>query len=350
MKFNTLNYQGIPLERRNNFDLIRLFAALQVCLVHTIWHLKLEIPITQLQYFPGVLIFFTTSGFLVFQTISRNPDLIVYLRNRILRIYPALWFCFLLLLILLFSFKIITIKSVFSENILKWIFAQLTFFQFWTPSMLRNWGVGTPNGSLWTIPVELQFYLLLPALILLVKRIKVIYKVWCLTILSILCNLYVSNLDSNGNYHVLPKMIKLTILPYLVYFNLGIMMNYYWLKIKKYIEGKAILWFITFIVFAYAFKVKPNYFPESLAGFVINIILSILTLSFAYTNHSLSSFLKGQDYSYGIYIYHMMVVNFFVQIGFVKVTYYLWISVLLTLILALISWNFIEKIALRKKI
>jgi peptidoglycan/LPS O-acetylase OafA/YrhL len=107
----------------------------------------------------------------------------------------------------------------------KWIIAQMTFFQFWTPPMLRNWGVGTPNGSLWTIPVELQFYLLLPALVILLTRIKVIYKVWVLTFFSILCNLYVSDLDLNSNYHILPKIIKLTLLPYLLYFNIGIIMN-----------------------------------------------------------------------------------------------------------------------------
>ena len=344
-----MNYQGIPIERRNNFILIRLFSALQVCFVHTIWHLKLDIPITQLQYFPGVLIFFTTSGFLVFQSISRNPNLKVYFRNRILRIYPALWCCLLLTLILLVSFEIITVRNIFSGNMIKWIIAQMTFFQFWTPPMLRNWGAGTPNGSLWTIPVELQFYLLLPALVILLTRIKVIYKVWVLTFFSILCNLYVSDLDLNSNYHVFPKIIKLTLLPYLLYFNIGIIMNYYWSKIKKLIEGKALWWFIIFIVFAFVFKVTPDYFPESLSGFMINIILSILTLSFAYTNHSLSAFLKGQDYSYGIYIYHMLVINCFIQVGLLKSTYYLWLSVLFTFILAFFSWNFIEKIALRKK-
>ena len=32
-------------------------------------------------------------------------------------------------------------------------------FQFWTPEALRGFGCGTPNGSLWTISVIVQFYI-----------------------------------------------------------------------------------------------------------------------------------------------------------------------------------------------
>lgn len=37
---------------------------------------------------------------------------------------------------------------------------QATFLQFWTPASLRGYGVGTPNGALWTICVLIQFYII----------------------------------------------------------------------------------------------------------------------------------------------------------------------------------------------
>ena len=51
--------------RNNNFDLIGLFAALQVAIIHTIAHLDLDIHIPLLEYFPGIPIFFFVSGFLI---------------------------------------------------------------------------------------------------------------------------------------------------------------------------------------------------------------------------------------------------------------------------------------------
>jgi peptidoglycan/LPS O-acetylase OafA/YrhL len=40
--------------------------------------------------------------------------------------------------------------------------AQLSIVQFYNPDFLRGYGVGVLNGSLWTISVELQFYVMLP--------------------------------------------------------------------------------------------------------------------------------------------------------------------------------------------
>mgnify|MGYP001238677287 CR=1 FL=1 len=52
---------------RNNFDLLRLFAALQVALEHSSVHLQHSYAILDmLALFPGVPIFFFLSGYLIF--------------------------------------------------------------------------------------------------------------------------------------------------------------------------------------------------------------------------------------------------------------------------------------------
>lgn len=43
----------------------------------------------------------------------------------------------------------------------KWIGAQLTFFQFYTPQDLKAYGIGNPNGVLWMIPLMLCMYVLM---------------------------------------------------------------------------------------------------------------------------------------------------------------------------------------------
>lgn len=35
----------------------------------------------------------------------------------------------------------------------------MTAFQFYTGGWLRGYGVGVPNGALWTITVDIQFYI-----------------------------------------------------------------------------------------------------------------------------------------------------------------------------------------------
>src|SRR4051794_31062121 len=84
--------------RNNNFDLLRLFAATEVLFSHSYWHFEMPDPIwlTYLHNFPGIPIFFVISGFLISASYERKSDLKNYVRNRALRIYPALWFCIIL--------------------------------------------------------------------------------------------------------------------------------------------------------------------------------------------------------------------------------------------------------------
>ena len=94
------------LSRENNFDAVRLFAAMQVMVCHGINHLQitsLSGVVDVFSFFPGVIMFFVISGFLITSSLLRNIKRkggIQYIRNRCLRIFPALWVSFILLLLL----------------------------------------------------------------------------------------------------------------------------------------------------------------------------------------------------------------------------------------------------------
>src|SRR5690606_1272838 len=87
----------------NNFDLIRLLAALQVAVLHVLYYLSPQwrdhAPFQLLAVFPGVPIFFFISGFLISRAYERASSTRNYARNRALRIFPALHVCVLLNLI-----------------------------------------------------------------------------------------------------------------------------------------------------------------------------------------------------------------------------------------------------------
>lgn len=343
------------IPRVNNFDLIRLVAALQVVFMHSFFHLKINNELLKnffekfIQYFPGVPIFFTVSGFLIFWAFDRNPNLKKYITNRILRLYPALYICLSITIILLFLFST---KSLINQtSFYIWLAAQMSFFQFYTPEILRFWGVGTPNGSLWTIAVEVQFYILVPIIYFLIKRIKGSYVLFFFFLTSVCLNIYFSNI----NISTLSKLSGVSILPYLFNFLVGSFFYFYWNKLKKIIENKFLVWICAYIIYFNIFGNFLSYQINSyhivnIFNFISVIFLSITTLSFAFSFNSLSErLLKRQDISYGIYIYHMLVGNTLLTLGF-QGSLFSFISVfIVTILLSLLSWNFIEKKALSLK-
>jgi len=79
----------------NNFDLLRLFAALQVVINHSMSQLSLEYNALYgfSSIFFGVPIFFMISGYLISASWESKPSLPLFARNRLLRIMPGLWMC-----------------------------------------------------------------------------------------------------------------------------------------------------------------------------------------------------------------------------------------------------------------
>ena len=161
-----------PSSRRdNNFDLIRLLAAAQVVAAHAIGHTPLKEKLSPLGVglfdillmIPGVPIFFVISGFLILRSFEKNPaDLKGYLWRRGLRIFPALWVCLAVTIGALGAFGFLGADFVFSGTFAAWIAGQVSFVQFFNPEQFRGFGIGVANGALWTITVELQFYLFVP--------------------------------------------------------------------------------------------------------------------------------------------------------------------------------------------
>ena len=144
--------------KNNSLNTFRLLAALEVLYGHTITHLDLAgVPVFGpfIRFFSGVPIFFTLSGFLIWQSIGRSKTYGDYAKKRFWRIYPELWVAV--------AVEIIVLLVLYRQPI-NWLqlgmftFGQATIFQFWTPDFLRGYGCGTPNGALWTIAVLIQFY------------------------------------------------------------------------------------------------------------------------------------------------------------------------------------------------
>lgn len=349
----------MTISRKNNFDLIRLIAALQVLIWHGATHFNVTEKIYNflvvLYHFPGVPIFFTISGFLISYSLERNNfNLRQYFKNRSLRIYPALWICTIVTAILLASFG----KVTSFKDFIYWFLAQITFFQFYASETLKQWGTSHPNGSLWSIAVELQFYFVLPLILYIVNlsnnKLYINLIVLVLFLLSILVKYLISTNPTILQNELYVKLLNNTVLMYLHFFLTGIAIykNFDWLF--PFLKDKVFIWLFIYMVYVlivkFWLKLYDTNYEIGFWGVVANTILSLLTLSFAFSFTDLSHrLLRENDISYGIYIYHMPIVNTMISLGYKGSIWNLCILTVITSILAFISWKLIEQRILKMK-
>jgi len=354
----------------NNFDLLRLFAASQVAFIHIGDELHIEFSAWllsvrhNLDYFPGVPIFFVISGFLISASLDRNPNLRNYAINRVLRIYPALWTSTLLTLLMLtvFGNRIWAAIQTSGDNsffiVAKWLIAQFSFAQFYNPAVFRaNFGIGHLNGSLWTIPVELQFYLALPLLApLLWRGLSTLQQnvrlIGATLLLFALSWLFVNYHDEINSVSVkLAFLIRLSLLPYLYIFMLGIILQRNQASLARMLNGKGLYWLsvylvVAFIVSRYDQKLQNIY----TSNLLLMTLLSVTVVSLAFTVRNLANrLLQGNDISYGTYIYHGIVLNLAFELGFTRSISVFVVVLFVSYLLAVVSWLLVEQPALGLK-
>jgi peptidoglycan/LPS O-acetylase OafA/YrhL len=345
-----------PSTRENNFDLLRLLAALQVAFFHSVSHLNVPIDATDpliriTSALPGVPIFFVISGFLISLSWERNSDLRAYARNRALRIFPALWVC---LAVSIATAAAIGGVSFWRLEALPWLAAQITIGQFYNPGFLRGYGVGVLNGSLWTIPIELQFYLVLPPLYawLGVRKRSGNGRLLALAAVSVCAYSVYFHIGRSTASPVLMKLAGETIVPYLWMFVLGILLQRNFQRLSVYLVGRALWWAVGCCVVAAAtgpLGSRPGFTDLAVNGLRM-AVLAAAVVSFAFSAPGLSGrLLRGNDLSYGLYVYHMVVVNVFVERGAPGTYSVLGIALGITLLFAWASWLAIERPALARK-
>ncbi len=94
----------------------------------------------------GMSLFFCLSGYLIVSMIHRNPDLVTFLTRRLLRIVPSVVMYMMVLLLLLgIGWQAVLSNLLFVSN-------------YWTVGLS-----GGPLGHMWSLSVEMHFYLAIAA-------------------------------------------------------------------------------------------------------------------------------------------------------------------------------------------
>lgn len=160
-------------EKDNNFLILRLGAASLVVYGHAF---ALAAPCNICQDFAskwlqyrysgdiGLHIFFVISGFLVSASFDKRKNLCAFLWSRALRIFPALWIC-LLLMVVVGAFFSSMPANEFYTNGQTWEFLinNFSLYQFVEnlPGIFSTSRYAqAANGSLWTLGIEARLYIL----------------------------------------------------------------------------------------------------------------------------------------------------------------------------------------------
>lgn len=356
--------------RSNCFDFIRLIAAVSVVVAHGVRHLDAPFlgisPGADVLHGgkEGVRVFFILSGMLVFMSALRCLELGRPIRsffaNRFLRVAPAIYAYATAVSLLLVAIGAISARSLISKTYLAWLAGNVVLYPLYFPPEHRSIGVGVLNGSLWTIPVEVMFYLVVPSLAWLwwKGRLRAVWWILGATVLAATVVLdqvqraHPAWFGSGGEDEALWFKIYFAALPpWLYWFALGILWFFMWERAPK-----AIGWFLgscaAYIGLAFVWyeALAPlGAFREIAYG----IPLSYATVWFGFKGPAiLRDLSKIGDLSYGVYIWHMVVVNLMLFEGLDRSwpkTVLVPFAIAATLLVAWLSWWLVERPALRRK-
>ena len=347
-----LSSHSPPIElnrRENRFDFLRIFAAWLVLFSHCYplggW--PSEEPLAKTVGIDtlggiGVAIFFVLSGYLVTISLERSPNLLVFIRRRIVRIYPAL---IVVCLLSILGLGLSTTSLPWSDYLhheATWGYLKVATgwnIEYSLPGVFAE--VPLPNavnGSLWSLPYELQCYLALMAISLLPLRLRIkLLITFALLALVIVLRPTVPPAD-----------------PFRPFWSL----DYYHCKLGLHFTMGALFasWrdtltprvWMAFSLTGIAFAL-PGGNVQQLVFFTG---LGILVIWLALNAHWLPVIPSRMgDWSYGTYLYGFPVQQLLAHWGLhdAGFGYFLATSTALTLALAGMSWHLVEKPALRWK-
>jgi len=355
--------------RDNNFDFLRLIAAIIVVFHHNMIYSILPtvfgiVPVSNIDFgFLGVMTFYVISGYLIAGSWDNRENALKFLSARILRVVPGL------IMVSLFTILIIgplltslSLNEYFSKN--PWPYLSIACIIYIPgptlpgvilPSYIGNSGINIP---LWIIPFLFKSYLLLFALGVLGalkdKRIllfvfvlgayvafytKGVFSATLVTYTSVVFNFF-------SWLGIRSLLVSLFVFEndYPLFFLMGTLMYYYRDSIK-YDRNSALVLFVLWILSSY------TYFWLPVSIFLLPyVVLTLAHIRIPFVHNVGSLF---GDLSYGIYIFafpiQMVVFKYF---GVNRLNYdflAFLLNMILVLPVAYISWHYVESRALKLK-
>lgn len=177
----------------NALGLLRFVLAVLVSLVH-IYNLSGDKTFKLLDQYGlaniSVNIFFVLSGFLMPQSFKHSKSVVKFYAKRFFRIYIGYFIVVLGIPLLAFAVSRCDFEAYFTTELLRYYIFNLLTLNFIKPDLsclFQDHALTAINGSLWSIKIELMFYLLVPFVYNMYDKIKdKVSQIWFSVLLVVL--------------------------------------------------------------------------------------------------------------------------------------------------------------------
>ncbi|MGF7109393.1 acyltransferase family protein [Treponema pedis] len=296
--YKTLNTSSI--DSHNSFNFIRLVCCLIVIYEHTLVLTDIQFINLNLRGI-AVSIFFVLSGFWVTKSYISSVSVKNFFIKRCKRLLPLYYGVIIVTAAGFVFFTNLSIKDYFmNTGFFKYLFANAIFLNFLAPNLPGVFGGLPINGSLWTLKLEVGFYLLLPVIVHIYNRLNTVFKK-NMFLLMLYFSSYIYIYIYMKKFYNLPPQLLHQLPAYMAYFISGMLYYFNWEFLRKH-ERKlfvvslavfGITWFIKFLLIEVLF-------PFALASFVM--FLSVHLKIF-------NSIGADIDYSYSMYLLHYPIIR-----------------------------------------
>lgn len=338
------------MQRDNCFDFLRFAFALNVVLGHLFVIAiipEFEGMIGIFNTYLSVTGFFVISGFLIAQSYEHSSSIHSYFIKRARRLLPAYLFVIISCAIGLSGLSSLSPEDYFSsKDLWEYLGANMCFMNFlhpWLPGVFDHPLINdtSVNPALWTLKIEVGFYLFVPIIMWGLRRSK---RAWAwLIAIYVLAVIYKLGLEHISDVSGKPfiAFVSRQLPGFMSYFAAGIggyMYKDYFLRYKQYLITPAIL------VFAIEHYIDMEILTPLAWG--------IIVLWCAWSLPKLNNFAKYGDVSYGIYIYHgpilkiMLCTGLFTALGTICASCFYVVGVIVA---GLLSWHLLEKRVLKRR-
>ena len=330
--------------RNNNFNLLRILAALAVLVSHSFPLTGSSDPLGGWVGMTGgniaVDVFFVASGFLVTTSLVGRPSLAGFLIARALRVFPAL-VVMLVLTVFVLGAAVTTLPVhdyLRSHDTYHYLIKCATLFngvEFHLPGVFEDNPMSRAvNGSLWSLPVEVRLYVLV-ALIWLSLAVLGRFRGRVFSGLTVILAVTAGFLVVSTHMKGETESAALRLI--FMFFSGS---AFFFLKPVVPMSGRILAALLAALIVAA--------FSPSVFHVAYMVFLSYLVLLVAYVpDGMIREYNRVGDYSYGVYIYAFPLQQTIVWLvpGISPMALF-FAALPIVIALAMLSWHLLEKRAL----